>query len=427
MVADALRAADPAAAEAAAGERDWRKGYPRHFRALVEAGIGGDAYGIASAGLDSVRKRIPLAGVLTDGPDRPLETVTVEGTGQPEKEVTLPVGGEVLRGDRLERQLDAWVTDGIVEPSCAGAVRDVIRNPNWLQLGDQRMVVLGAGAEMGPLDALLGWGNTVIGVDRPHVQPRVVAAARNSAGTLLTPGQGVDLLTELPAVAHWLDGFDGRLIIGNYVYALGGLHTRLSIAVDALGSYLGERRADTALAFLATPTDIFAVPPEAVAQATDRFRRRSGLARVTGTLSGGRLLRRNYPEGADPGINDSIVVQQGPNYALAKRIQRWRATVARHERTVAFSVAPATRTRSVTSNRLLAAAYAGAHRFDAEIFEPETARKLLAILLIHQIRNPRPPAPQSWQDEAVGAAHGGLWRIAYEPRSALPLAVLLPK
>jgi hypothetical protein len=101
--------------------------------------------------------------------------------------------------------------------------------------------------------------------------------------------------------------------------------------------------------------------------------------------------------------------------------------VARHERTVAFAVAPPTRTRSVTSNRLLAAAYAGAHRFDVEVFEPETANKLMALLLVHQVRTPRPPAAQAWQDEALAAAHGGLWRTAYQPRSALPLAVLLPR
>ncbi len=28
-------------------------------------------------------------------------------------------------------------------------------------------------------------------------------------------------------------------------------------------------------------------------------------------------------------INDGIVVQQGPNYALAKRLQHWRAMLAR--------------------------------------------------------------------------------------------------
>ena len=94
-----------------------------------------------------------------------------------------------------------------------------------------------------------------------------------------------------------------------------------------------------------------------------------------------------------------------------------------------MAVAPPTRTRSVTSNRLLAAAYAGAHRFDVEVFEPATASKLMAILLVHQIRKPRPAAPAAWTDETIAAAHGGLWRTAYHPRTALGLAAargLLP-
>jgi hypothetical protein len=142
--------------------------------------------------------------------------------------------------------------------------------------------------------------------------------------------------------------------------------------------------------------------------------------------SGGRLLRRAYPPGADPGINDSLVAQQGPNYALAKRLQRWRATVARQAgTTVSLNVAPPTRTRSVLKNRALAAAYAGAHRFGAEVFEPATTRVLMAALLVHDLHNAGPPHPHPWQDEADAAAHGGLWRIAYTPRSALVLAALL--
>ncbi len=90
-------------------------------------------------------------------------------------------------------------------------------------------------------------------------------------------------------------------------------------------------------------------------------------------MSGGRLLRRQYVPGVAPGVNDSLVPQQGPNYALAKRLQRWRAAVAREAgTTVSLNVAPPTRTRSVVKNRALAAAYAGAHRFGVEVFEPAT-------------------------------------------------------
>ncbi|MBM2622118.1 hypothetical protein JIG36_42110 [Actinoplanes sp. LDG1-06] len=420
VVADALRVADPAAADAALAEKDWRRGYLRHFRALVSAGLS-DGYDIAEAGLASVHSRMPVE--ITE-PSQPFETLTVDGDAERETEVVLPYRGELLRGPALQRQLDAWVAGGVVEQSCADAVRDVAANPDWLDLSDQRLVVLGAGAEMGPLPAVLTWGGTVVGIDLPRVWDRVAAVP--SAGRLITPQRpgrpaGADLLTELGAVAHWLAGLEGRLILGNYVYAPGAAYARLSVAVDALATHLRARRDDVALAFLATPTDVFAVPPTAVELSRSRFERRSRLARTTGALSAGRLLQPNYPGEA---VNDSLVPQQGPNYALAKRIQRWRASVTRRDGVVSFAVAPPTRTRSVTSNRLLAAAYAGAHLFDVEIFEPATANRLMALLLVHQIRKPRSSAPAAWQDEAVSAVHGGLWTTAYHPRTALGLAAV---
>ena len=56
--------------------------------------------------------------------------------------------------------------------------------------------------------------------------------------------------------------------------------------------------------------------------------------------------------------------RQGPNYCLAKRIQHWRAIVARDEgHIVASNVAPSTATLSVVSNASFAVAYAGMHNF----------------------------------------------------------------
>jgi len=190
-------------------------------------------------------------------------------------------------------------------------------------------------------------------------------------------------------------------------------------------------RPDTALAFLATPTDVFAVPGDAVRQSVASYEGRSRSAKILGrplrTFSGGRLLRRAYVPGADPGISDSLVSQQGPNYALAKRLQRWRATVARRDGAlVSMNVAPPTRTRSVVKNRALAAAYAGAHRFGVQVFEPTTSNVLMAALLVHDLNTGGGPVhDQPWQDEAYAAAHGGLWRIPYAPRSVLGLAALV--
>ena len=189
---------------------------------------------------------------------------------------------------------------------------------------------------------------------------------------------GLDVTAEVPALAAWIGGLPGRVVLGNYVYADGATNVRVSTAVDVLSTQLRADRPDTALAFLATPTDVFAVPGDAVRQSTAAYADRSKTAKILGrplrTVSGGRLLRRAYLPGSDPGINDSLVAQQGPNYALAKRLQRWRATVARRDGVlVSMNVAPPTRTHSVVKNRALAAAYAGAHRFGVEVFEPSTS------------------------------------------------------
>ena len=465
VVADALRAADRAAANAAASEHDWRSGYLTPFRRLVEAGLPSReaALRIAQTGLESLHARMQvrtdegkehsLDRIWDDVVDRP-QTARVVGSGEPARELSLPYRGERLAGSVLHRRLDAWVEAGVIEPSCAEAVRRVADNPDWLDLSDQTVAVLGAGAEMGPLISLLRWGGTVAAVDlpRPAIWERLISTARSSAGTLLAPlslaadpggedaalahSAGADLLHELPAVAAWLGGIEGPMTLGNYVYADGATNVRLSVAVDALTAHLTAQRPDIALAFLATPTDVFAVPAAAVGQSRSAYaasRPARRLARRSlNTVSRGRLLRPAYPTGTteagitEPAICDALVPQQGPNYALAKRLQRWRAAVARDAgSTVSFTVAPPTRTRSVVKNKALAAAYAGAHRFGVEVFDPATSNTLMAALLVHDLRTRPAAKPLPWQDEADAAAHGGLWRTAYEPRSALGLAALL--
>jgi hypothetical protein len=445
VVADALRPVDPAGAGAAERETNWRAGYLPHFRRLVEAGLVSReaALAIADAGLASLHRRMRMAGPdgaetglgdLASAPaGRALATAEVAGTAEPEGELSLPFRGERLRGDALLRRLDTWVECGVLEPSAAEAVRTVVAHPEWLPLPDTTVIVLGAGAEMGPLTALLRWGARVAGVDlpRPALWERVLDTARRGAGTLLYPDGGADLITEVPAVADWVAGLPGRPVLGDYVYADGATNVRVSTAVDALTVRLAAARDDVALAFLATPTDVFAVPPDAVAQSVRAYAGRSRTAKLLGrplrTLSAGRLLQRAYLPGSDPGVVDSLVAQQGPNYALAKRLQRWRATVARAAGTaVSMNVAPPTRTRSVVKNRALAAAYAGAHRFGVEVFEPATSNVLMAALLVHDLHTGGGPAHEHpWQDEAYAAVHGGLWRSAYAPRSALGLAALL--
>ncbi|GAA2747363.1 hypothetical protein GCM10009868_36540 [Terrabacter aerolatus] len=455
VVADALRAVDPVGAASAGRETNWRQGYLPHFRRLVEAGLTspGASLAIARNGLESLHGRMAWADADGDHPldaafaghegGSPLGSETVRGDGTPDRVLSVPYAGERLSGDALRRRLDLWVEAGTVEPTCAEAVGRVIDNPDWLDLSDRTVVVLGAAAEMGPLRSLLRWGADVAAVDLPRkdLWDRLIGDTRRLAGSVTVPVRagdeplaaraGGDLLHDLGAVTLWVTDLDGPIAIGNYVYADGETNVRVSMAVDALTRQVTASRGheDVALAFLATPTDVFAVPGAAVERSVDSYahRRTSKVLRVPlRTVSGGRLLRRNYVPGQDPGINDSVVLQQGPNYLLAKRLQRWRATAYRADGgLVSFKVAPPTRTRSVVKNRALAAAYAGAHRFGIEVFEPGTANTLMAALLVHDLRTGAPAQPSAWQDEAYAAVHGGLWTSAYDPRSALGIAALL--
>jgi hypothetical protein len=324
VVADALRGVDAGGAQAADSTTVWRRDYIPHFRRLVEAGLPSRdaALGIARDGLAALYGRMrfatrdgefDLAEVFTlDPAGDPLVTATVSGTGTVRQEFVLPYRGERLRGSDLKRQLDDWVADGVVEPSCAEALRLVSDNPQWLDLADQRFVVLGAGAEMGPLTALLRWGADVVAVDlpRPALWQRLLGTADRCAGRLRLPVAGdatsdldrcagADLVHDLRRVADWLAGLDGPLVLGNYVYADGVANVRVAVAVDALTRHLLAGRTDVALAFLATPTDAprhRPCPPAAAG--TERWtpahpqlsaRGRPGDQRQSGTPAGTQL------------------------------------------------------------------------------------------------------------------------------------------
>ena len=453
--ADAVRSTDPDLAERITAAADWRKGYVGHVVAHTAAAARSPQASLAVArnGLASLAGRMHLR---RDRVDRPvaeavagahdgLGTQTVRGEGERERELTLPYRGAQLRGDALRRQVDAWQRRGSVEASTAQALHRVVDEPAWLDLSDRAFALLGAGAEMGPLQALSRWGAHVVAVDVPAqpVWDRVLTAARQGAGTLTHPvgadgRAGVDLLLRTPEVAAFLRGAaDGLpMTVGSYAYADGARHVQLAHASDAVVELLLRERPGTGYAELATPTDAFAVPGEVVAASRQRWQERGWRARAqvpVQAVARGRLYAPAYgtvverSDGSTAGVADVLVPQQGPNYTLAKRVQRWRAMVAQADgHPVSANVAPATQTRSVLKNRALAAAYAGAHRFGVEVFEPATSNVLMAALLVHDLHTGGGPAHEEpWQDEAHAAAHGGLWRSPYAPRSVLGLAAVV--
>ena len=463
VFADAVRSVDGSLASRIESTSDWRKGYPAAIREVVAAGIpqGKDALRIASDGLDSIRRNLRFAkdgletsldDALSSAAEGKHQTVTVEGEGSHPGRLEVPYRGRTLADDALLQQLDDWATRGILEPSTSEAIAAVVRNPDWLRLGDMRFALIGAASEMGPLEPLNAWGAQILAVDLPrrHLWDHVAERARRGNGRLSAPvidgsapasatdgTPGADLLTHFPEVRSWLDGFDGPVTVGNYIYADGSTFVRLAGAVDALIGDLCVRRTDISIAYLATPTDVFAVPGEVVDAARARAKA-SKAGRVAGGLTRSTFYRPNYGEefqgedGRRWGISDSLVPIQGPSYALAKAMQRWRAILAREEGAVtSANIAPASHTRSVVKNRLLAAAYRGAPSFGVEIFDSDTTRWLMAALLVHDLRNPTAAArPETQLDHPYdlfceAALHGGIWRLGFEARSILPLGLAL--
>jgi hypothetical protein len=457
VFAEAARSVAPEVADAIERSGNWHKDYVHQMSALerVSAMSPKSALAVAGDGLFALHQRMvfgrdgeemPLSHALKRWQSSPFETVTLDGLAPHPRRLVIPYRGAELAGDALHRQLDEWVRRGVIEPSCADALRLVDAQPDWLDASDITVALVGAAAEMSPLPALMAWGATVAAVDlpRPEVWERIVAAARNGSGRVLAPASGdaiagADLLTQLPEIRTWLTNLATPLVLGNYAYADGAMFVRVAAAADALTADLTASGTARALAYLASPTDVFAVPMpvvEAARDGGDVKRRGRHIGGPLRAVTGARMFAPNYrvvvdgEDGQRFGLADSVVPQQGPNYALAKRLQRWRAVVARESVVTSANVAPATKTRSVMKNRVLAAAYCGASRYGVEVFETATSSTLMAALLLHDLRNPQAAAhPDTVLSHPLGlfvdqAAHGGLWRLPWEPRSVLPLAAV---
>jgi len=243
---------------------------------------------------------------------------------------------------------------------------------------------------------------------------------------------GCNLMTQTPEISNWLKAImpDKDLIVGTYVYLDGEAHVRVALACDVIVKALCERAKKPTLVYLCTPTDVHVIP-QAACQAAAKNYSEPNLRNLSllplKLIPGHGLLARNVQpkitakDGTEFYVVDGIVVQQGPNYALAKRMQHWRAIVGRSQGCVVSShIAPSTSTASVTSNRSFAWAYDGMPFFRPyEIPVQDTSNAVMAALLIHDVRNKSAPSHPSFPLKnplelfKYNSFHGGLWRSGY--------------
>ncbi len=470
ILAKAVRRTDEKASQALLAERDWRHRYPAHLvhqeklaarGAAAATNIATDGLAAAHSVFEFARDEtvLPLKEAMDQLAEPRFHTATLRGKSQfARPRLEIPYRGERLSGDKLLSQLDQWCTRGIVEPSHAEAIRAVMRNTEWLDLSGRTFILLGAAAEIGPLAFLAAHRANIVAAElgRPEVWSRVFDLVARSPCVLHVPVRepcnadisdtelaqraGADLLQETPELGAWLEGFENPAAVGCYAYLDGKDHVRLSVAMDALVQRLHEKGSPAAFAYLASATDAFVVPEEAARCAHERYGGRGAVGLWQAPvrwLTRDRLYAPNIPDwvttdtGHRYGIYDGLVVRQGPNYALAKRIQKWRALTARATgHRASANVAPASMTGSVISNRAFAAAYAGARYYGAEIFAPETTNALMGALLVHDlcsnssVANPETPLAHPVELFMSGANHGGLWRSPLQIRSVLDVAAV---
>jgi hypothetical protein len=473
IFADSIQSVQPFLASAIQKEKQWRKHYIRHVEPMTEIAIENqkNATTIANEGLRSAyhyfkfyrdNKEQPLAVAMGKPKKGYFHTAKIEGNFAHTESlptVSIPYKQQNLENEALLSQLAKWSGDHILETSHSESIMNVVKHSEYQDLRNHYFVLLGAGSEVGPMEYLLSRGANIIAIDldRKATWQQLIKKARNSYGTLYIPTlvdtpahwnddqiaevAGANLLTQTPEIADWLSGFDHELVIGSYAYLDGANHVRVVMAMDAISQRLMELNRPIKLAYLLTPTDVFAVPEEVCLAAKyqyDQWKPSKPLKSLLKVLSANKLFKPNIrkeitsQEGKRYGVVNSLLSQQGTSYVLAKRIQRWRAISARQQGAwVSCNIAPATATVSVVKNKMFDAAFKGLGYFGGEVFQPETTNALMALLLMNDIQsvesaaNPDKTLINPEELFIHGANHGGFWRMANQLSSVLEIGFIL--
>ena len=461
ILKSALQSVNSRYAAQLTSEKNWRKNYPFYFHELVKVGIESVDHParIAQQGLETAKSLFnfnraeqnhTLTSAIANIKDQPFESFILKGTGSSTIEPWfIPYHGKKLQGEALLQQIDLWEQQQIIEPSHAKALRILNQHPEWFDLSKRTMVLFGAGSEAGPLSWLAKWRANIVAIDLPHpaIWDKITKVIEKGNATLIAPQMkvadkqqlGANLLTQTPEIANWLNTFSETLDLAGIAYLDGEKHVRVSIAMISIMEQVSQHKPDSSIMFMLTPTDIYAIPKAVVQSIQDKIKQRpiveKLLTKSIHNISLNNFFKPNLKQliqsdnGQQYGISDCMVIEQGPNYALAKRLQQWYAitTRARGQKTV-INIAPSTTTHSVVKNPILKAAFSGADLFKVETFNPETTNAIMAALWIHDLNNPESATnPDKKLDHPLelimeNANHGGLWHVPYLARTALPFA-----
>mmetsp|Transcript_6308 Transcript_6308/g.11209 ORF Transcript_6308/g.11209 Transcript_6308/m.11209 type:complete len:511 (-) Transcript_6308:72-1604(-) len=455
------------AAQAVRTERAWREKYVNHFievqRALLESADGCQI--AAEYGLEQIYSHMHWNGrplkdlVAKEAPEIEVGIIQGEGT-HASFELPVPIEsaattatssdywGNIQRLTKPEdivTEVQRMVEKGMCEANVADSIRALLQEgTSGLDLSDQWFVNLGACSEMGSTKTLLSLGANVVAIELARNTAGWASLsdfARTTPGRLVFPVRdgipGADVVQDLDKLIWWIHERavpqDKRIIVGSYLYLDGANFVRVAAASDALFARVLELRSNTILTTLCTPTEAFCVPSEAAAAGATKFAARPIFEQVMGMVPG--VLEPNVPEKVGKQgrlLQDCYTPEQGPNYAMAKLLQRFRSIASGPHRVIS-NVAPASLTKSVMSVTLVRVGILGCERFGIIPFLPETANQLMTALLLQEVRaldngTSRKVAlfdehPMlSFQQSSV---HGGTWNAAFKTSSTTKVSVVV--
>jgi hypothetical protein len=383
----------------------------------------------------------PLADSLWELPASPaLETTRLRGSRRWLPQV--PFDGRDFAARDLGALGELLVSRDLATPAVAEALEWLAANAldaqGRLDLSGRRFALLGAGAEIAPTPLLLAAGAEVLWLDVAAPPEAWLADDALSGSLARAVGLG-DLLAAPREIAAALCAVAaaGPIDFGLFAYAGGGgREWRLASTMNAIVDAVGPERVRS-VALYVSPTHPAALSRTELEMAARRAATLPGWLRALGAT--GALGRAGQCASGDARVQRAVVEMQGASYQAAQYVEkvlameRWAAYgIAAEGGAAALSanVAGITRTRSL-EHPVFAAAYAGAGALGVETFAPETTRPLNALLMIHDLLNPKaagaPGGDRKEHPQALfaGRVHGGVYGLAFELQPLLVVAAAL--
>jgi hypothetical protein len=445
----------------------WRKEYLGVFAelAVCEGKSLDEVYRISKNGLQELARcvfsdeKLRLYDSVKQGWDhnnQDVLTVSITGTGISER---VSVAGH---SGKLADLASLWVDQQLAEPGLIKSFEYLDTHPN-VSIKNDLLVALAGAAEFAPTEYWLRWGGKVAMVARskPSTWLNFIQLARSSGGELLLPVlkskmtkpladlsdeelanlAGLDLIEHHRETSGWISQLAmkaaRRLVLGCYAYAPGVNHIKVQCVQDALIETAMAKldASNLAISWLATPTDSAPGPREISIAQQKNYASRSVSRVIRDSLLGAfgqaRPARpRDFlsDTGEELTLIDSSVQQQGPSYSFSKRTQRWRAYLANEAGVrVSYAISPPARTNSVLSHRILRASYRGAPFFGIQPFEVATSKSAIAAVLVRDLNDDslQPETSSTVALHTASAIHGGLWRVAYNPKTVWIIATII--